>query len=202
MPHPHSKSHPLTLALNPHCLSFAAMAKHTFPTLLFSLAIIFLSCPPQPLASSSPFNHAPRFPASTKPSRAQAQAQAQSQSQPQQYRYETRYFQQRLDHFSFSELPTFSQRYLINTEHWVGPQRLGPIFFYCGNEGDIEWFAQNTGFVWEIAPQFGAMVVFPEVIICPLCSFSFFFFFFLFFTVLVEKIVECVCVCVAAPLLW
>ncbi|KAJ1377056.1 Alpha/Beta hydrolase fold, partial [Sesbania bispinosa] len=27
--------------------------------------------------------------------------------------------------------------YLINTEHWVGPQRSGPIFFYCGNEGDI-----------------------------------------------------------------
>jgi len=85
----------------------------------------------------------------------------------QQFQYETRYFQQRLDHFSFSELPTFPQRYLISTEHWVGPQRLGPIFLYCGNEGDIEWFAQNTGFVWEIAPQFGAMVVFPEVSLLP-----------------------------------
>lgn len=80
-----------------------------------------------------------------------------------QIRYETRYLDQRLDHFSFSELPSFSQRYLINKEHWVGSQRLGPIFVYCGNEGDIVWFAENTGFVWEIAPQFGAMVVFPEV---------------------------------------
>ncbi|KAF5749695.1 lysosomal Pro-X carboxypeptidase [Tripterygium wilfordii] len=82
--------------------------------------------------------------------------------QQQQYRYETRYFRQHLDHFGFSDLPSFSQRYLINTEHWLGPDRRGPIFLYCGNEGDIEWFAVNTGFVWEIAPRFGAMVVFPE----------------------------------------
>ncbi|KAI3936842.1 hypothetical protein MKW92_026666 [Papaver armeniacum] len=78
------------------------------------------------------------------------------------YQYETRYYTQTLDHFSFSDLPTFQQRYLISTNHWSGPKELGPIFFYCGNEGDIEWFASNTGFVWEIAPRFGAMVVFPE----------------------------------------
>lgn len=54
----------------------------------------------------------------------------------------------------------FPQRYLINTENWVVGS--GPIFLYCGNEGDIAWFAQNTGFIWEIAPKFGAMVVFPE----------------------------------------
>ncbi|GAB2283062.1 hypothetical protein Dimus_017594 [Dionaea muscipula] len=85
-------------------------------------------------------------------------------SQLRQYRYETRYFSQRLDHFTFSSNnPTsFPQRYLISTEHWAGPERLGPIFLYCGNEGDIEWFAANTGFVWEIAPRFGAMVLFPE----------------------------------------
>lgn len=81
----------------------------------------------------------------------------------QQYRYETRYFSQPLDHFSFLDLPRFRQRYLINTEHWVGPSRSGPIFLYCGNEGDIEWFAVNTGFVWDIAPRFGAMILFPEV---------------------------------------
>ena len=82
----------------------------------------------------------------------------------QQIRYETRYFEQQLDHFSFSELPRFRQRYLISTEHWSGPTRLGPIFVYCGNEGDIAWFASNAGFIWEIAPQFGAMVLFPEVL--------------------------------------
>lgn len=88
------------------------------------------------------------------------------------YQYETKYFQQKLDHFSFADLPSFSQRYLINTQHWVGPSRLGPIFLYCGNEGDIEWFAANTGFVWEIAPRFGAMVIFPEVEYLSLFLFS------------------------------
>ncbi|KAL6012825.1 hypothetical protein ACLOJK_003314 [Asimina triloba] len=78
------------------------------------------------------------------------------------YQYESRYFTQTLDHFSFASLPTFQQRYLISTVNWGGPRRMAPIFFYCGNEGDVEWFAENTGFVWEIAPRFGAMVVFGE----------------------------------------
>ncbi|KAL3640361.1 hypothetical protein CASFOL_015329 [Castilleja foliolosa] len=78
------------------------------------------------------------------------------------YQYETRYFDQNIDHFAFSSLPKFRQRYLINTEYWSGPDRLGPIFLYCGNEGDIEWFAANTGLVWELAPRFQAMVIFPE----------------------------------------
>ncbi|KAL1370955.1 hypothetical protein HN51_001169 [Arachis hypogaea] len=134
--------------------------QHFFTTLFFSLFITSLSSSFQPLASSSsPFNHPPRFPTTTNHPRSQARP---NEAQAPDYRYETRYFTQQLDHFSFLELPTFQQRYLINTEHWVGPQRLGPIFFYCGNEGDIVWFAENTGFLWEIAPQFGAMVVFPE----------------------------------------
>ncbi|KAK4764942.1 hypothetical protein SAY86_026032 [Trapa natans] len=79
------------------------------------------------------------------------------------YRYDVRYFDQRLDHFSFSDDdPRFRQRYLFSSDHWTGPDRMGPIFLYCGNEGDIAWFAENTGFVWEIAPKFGAMVLFPE----------------------------------------
>ncbi|GJZ32967.1 lysosomal Pro-X carboxypeptidase [Tanacetum coccineum] len=82
----------------------------------------------------------------------------------QQYSYEIKYYEQTLDHFSFNDdLPKFQQRYLINTDHWVGPTRVGPIFLYCGNEGDIEWFAVNSGFVWELAPRFGALVVFPEL---------------------------------------
>lgn len=87
------------------------------------------------------------------------------------YQYETRYFRQRLDHFSFAELPSFQQRYLVGpSDHWALPA--GPIFFYCGNEGDIEWFASNTGFVWEIAPLFSALVVFAEVYIFITSNFS------------------------------
>ncbi|XP_071712911.1 uncharacterized protein [Rutidosis leptorrhynchoides] len=82
------------------------------------------------------------------------------QQQQQKYTYEIRYFEQTLDHFSFHNLPRFKQCYLINTDHWVGPD--SPIFLYCGNEGDIEWFTVNAGFVWEIALSFGAMIIFPE----------------------------------------
>lgn len=78
------------------------------------------------------------------------------------YKYETQYMTQRLDHFSFSNAGTFSQRFLINTDYWAGPGRSGPIFMYCGNEGDIEWFATNSGFLWELAPRFNAMLLFPE----------------------------------------
>ncbi|VAH80233.1 unnamed protein product [Triticum turgidum subsp. durum] len=78
------------------------------------------------------------------------------------YEFETRYFRQRLDHFSFSgEEEFFQQRYLVGRAGgWAGPG--GPIFFYCGNEGDIAWFAANSGLVWEAAPRFASLVVFAE----------------------------------------
>ncbi|KAH7429587.1 hypothetical protein KP509_09G057600 [Ceratopteris richardii] len=80
------------------------------------------------------------------------------------YAYKTLFYTQTLDHFSFtpSSYRTFQQRYLVNEDHWGGANSSAPIFVYCGNEGDIEWFASNTGFLWEIAPMYSAMVVFIE----------------------------------------
>lgn len=77
--------------------------------------------------------------------------------------YETRYFTQILDHFDFTpqSYGTFQQRYLVNDTHWGG--KGAPIFVYTGNEGDIGWFAHNTGFMYEIAPHFEALLVFIEV---------------------------------------
>eukprot|EP00898_Chlorokybus_atmophyticus_P007647 jgi/Chlat1/7884/Chrsp66S07307 len=79
------------------------------------------------------------------------------------YNYTTRWFQQTLDHFSFrpESYRTFPQRYLINDVHW-DRENNGPIFVYAGNEGYIDWFANNTGFLWEIAEEFKALLLFPE----------------------------------------
>lgn len=132
------------------------MPTATLPALILLSAFLLLLLLRFP-ASAAAGQRIPRFPGQfATASGSTRRANGES------YTYEVKYFQQRLDHFSFSEHPRFAQRYLISAEHWSGPQRMGPIFFYCGNEGDIEWFAANTGFVWEIAPRFGAMVVFPE----------------------------------------
>uniref|UniRef100_A0A1A8UG38 Lysosomal Pro-X carboxypeptidase n=1 Tax=Nothobranchius furzeri TaxID=105023 RepID=A0A1A8UG38_NOTFU len=74
--------------------------------------------------------------------------------------YKTFYFEQKIDHFGFLEDATFKQRYLVADEYWQQPG--GPILFYTGNEGDIAWFCNNTGFMWEVAGQLGAMLVFAE----------------------------------------
>nr|XP_039263867.1 lysosomal Pro-X carboxypeptidase-like [Styela clava] len=73
---------------------------------------------------------------------------------------QTKYFTQKMDHFNPTIDSTYEQRYLISQEYWNKDG--GPIFFYTGNEGDITLFVNNTGFIWDIAPQFGAMVVFAE----------------------------------------
>nr|CAD7398983.1 unnamed protein product [Timema cristinae] len=65
-----------------------------------------------------------------------------------------------VDHFSFANNNTFQLKYLINDTYWK--QDGGPIFFYTGNEGAIEVFAENTGFMWDNAADFGALIVFAE----------------------------------------
>ncbi|XP_075707502.1 lysosomal Pro-X carboxypeptidase [Rhinoderma darwinii] len=74
--------------------------------------------------------------------------------------YETLYFDQKIDHFGFYEDSTFKQRYLVSSTHWRRPG--GPILFYTGNEGDITLFSNNTGFMWDIAEELGALLVFAE----------------------------------------
>ncbi|KAJ7378637.1 Dipeptidyl peptidase 2 [Desmophyllum pertusum] len=44
-------------------------------------------------------------------------------------------------------------------QYWDGN---GPIFFYTGNEGPITSFWDNSGFVFEAAEKFNALVIFGE----------------------------------------
>lgn len=74
--------------------------------------------------------------------------------------YQTHWFTQLTDHFSWANQDTFEQRYLVNKDHWCGQNC--PILFYCGNEGDIEVFTNNTGWMWENADRLHAMLVFAE----------------------------------------
>ncbi|CAH8668309.1 unnamed protein product [Schistosoma margrebowiei] len=70
------------------------------------------------------------------------------------------YFDQTLDHYNFQARNlTFKQRYLYE-DKWFKPN--GPIFFYCGNEGGIDGFWNNTGLIFELAPSFNAFVLFAE----------------------------------------
>lgn len=76
------------------------------------------------------------------------------------YKYDTKTFPVLLDHFTFTDNATFPIRYLINDSYVIDNR--SPILFYTGNEGDIELFAQNTGFVWRAGRELNAMIVFAE----------------------------------------
>lgn len=122
-----------------------------FISLLFSLlSLLFFSF-------SSFAKPIPSFPSSI------IQAEKISPSSPNEL-YHEKFFTQVLDHYTFrpQSYKTFQQRYLINDRYWGGAEKNAPIFLYTGNEGDIEWFAQNTGFMFDIAPHFKPLLVFIE----------------------------------------
>jgi len=79
----------------------------------------------------------------------------------QAYNYKTTWFTTKVDHFGYANNDTFKMRVLYNDDHF-DISKPGPIFFYTGNEGDIEMFTNNTGLMWEWAPEFKALLIFAE----------------------------------------
>ena len=66
---------------------------------------------------------------------------------------------------------TFPQRYCIYDKWWRPGARSGfqadadapgPILFYTGNESPVEEYINNTGLMWELGEQMGALLVFAE----------------------------------------
>ncbi|CAH1109171.1 unnamed protein product [Psylliodes chrysocephalus] len=73
---------------------------------------------------------------------------------------ETKYIQVPVDHFSPTEpAKTFNLRYLVYAKNHI---KGGPVFVYTGGERDITVAARHTGFLFDIAPTFNAMIVFIE----------------------------------------
>ncbi|GMT18644.1 hypothetical protein PFISCL1PPCAC_9941, partial [Pristionchus fissidentatus] len=75
------------------------------------------------------------------------------------YTWKDYFFETRLDNFDFTNTKTFNIKYLVNMDSYKAG---GPIFFYTGNEGTIEEFANATGLMWDLAPNFNAAVVLAE----------------------------------------
>ncbi|CAI5447337.1 unnamed protein product [Caenorhabditis angaria] len=86
-------------------------------------------------------------------------SQIHRKSSESQYKYREEYVKVPIDHFTYRNDLEFNLRYLINTDSF---KKGGPILFYPGNEGKIEKFADNTGFMFDLAPELNAAVVFVE----------------------------------------
>ena len=75
-------------------------------------------------------------------------------------------FHTNLDHFRYKLNPnrqfaTLPLRYFVNDDHYLA-ENSGPVLFYAGNEADIMQFVNNSGFLFETAEEFQALVVFAE----------------------------------------
>jgi hypothetical protein len=90
--------------------------------------------------------------------------------------YESRVYNQTLDHFDPTSQAKWRHRYLFQSSEWgVDPAKKlengcpGPILLYTGNEGPITAFWGSNGFMVEhLAPKWGAMLIFPEEVRVPM----------------------------------
>ena len=77
---------------------------------------------------------------------------------------QTRWHDVYLDHFDLSANSTFPLRFLVDESCTSRSAREVPqrIVMYVGNEGSIEDFAANSGFLWTLAKRWRAVVVLVE----------------------------------------
>ena len=81
------------------------------------------------------------------------------------------YFNQTVDHFTYDSSATFRQKYLVydnfsksnETDGASSTPKKQTVFFFFGGEGGVEDFYNNSGALFEYAPEFGgALIVFLE----------------------------------------
>ncbi len=79
--------------------------------------------------------------------------------------YKELFFDAKIDHFAYDSQETFKLRFLVKDKYFNYNEtgNGAPILFYCGNEGPIEDFWNNSGFITEsLAAKFNALVIFAE----------------------------------------
>ena len=74
------------------------------------------------------------------------------------------YYTQYLDHFNWADAPngqtSYNERYFVcGGKNW---KPNSTIFFYTGNEANVELYINMTGLMWENADNFNAIMVFAE----------------------------------------
>jgi len=75
------------------------------------------------------------------------------------------WIEQQIDHFNWAppfgnhSHTTYKQRYFIYDRFW---KQNAPVFFYLGNEDNVELYVNHTGLMWESAAEFSALLVFAE----------------------------------------
>jgi lysosomal Pro-X carboxypeptidase len=70
-----------------------------------------------------------------------------------------------INHFTTNgtNMATYRMRYLIDESNVSPNDTYPPILFYCGNEGDVWTFYNNSGFMTTTLPKmFNAVVLFGE----------------------------------------
>uniref|UniRef100_A0A0G4GJV5 Uncharacterized protein n=1 Tax=Chromera velia CCMP2878 TaxID=1169474 RepID=A0A0G4GJV5_9ALVE len=98
-------------------------------------------------STSSPFSH---------------EEQKFTQDNQQEASPKTKWFELPVDHFNANDDRTWKLRFLIDDSKYE-PGGSAPMVFYCGNEGDIEVFYNNTGFATHrLRDEFKGLVVFAE----------------------------------------
>ena len=81
---------------------------------------------------------------------------------------EERWVSMALDHFGRARGPggedAFRQRYFVCDGLWRGRDQDAPgvVFFYTGNEADVELYKNSTGQMYEMGAELGARLVFAE----------------------------------------
>ena len=74
-----------------------------------------------------------------------------------------RNFNQTLDHFAPGAAPYHFNQRLCLYDGFVKPGAApSVILFYTGNESPVDEYVNNTGLMWETAPELGALLVFAE----------------------------------------